>query len=209
MREVQMGAIQSPAQSKRYAGLLPVELSVEAPAVHTADLKNDWFANERPSSDKRTSHPLARFLITFYVGVAATVAWQSYSDAARQIIARLSPQLGWLAPQTAVAQTGPDPIEQITRSVDRIVATSQDQITRSVDQLAAGQEKMTRELIKLQAISQYGLYKNSEPPPRPAPAPAVGALTARSGRPAHHHATISSTSGGLPAAIPLLPARNP
>jgi hypothetical protein len=134
------------------------------------------------------------------------LAWQSYSDAARQIIASLSPQLGWLAPQTAVAQTGPDPIEQITRSVDRIVATSQDQITRSVDQLAAGQEQMTREIIKLQAISQYGLYKNSEPPPRPAPTPAVGALTARSGRPAHHHATISSTSVG---STPLIPARNP
>jgi len=41
-----------------------------------------------------------------------------------------------------------------------------------VDQFAAGQEQMTREIIKLQEISQYILYKSSEPPPRPAPAPA-------------------------------------
>src|SRR6266849_7693545 len=195
-----MGAMPSPAQSKLYAGLLPVERSVETPAVRAADLKNDRFANEQPSSAGRISRPLARFLITFYIGVAATLAWQSYSGAARQVIASLSPQLSWLAPQAAVAQAAPDTVEQITRSVNRIVAASQEQIARSVDQLAADQVQMTREIIKLQAISQYGLYKNSEPPPRPASTPAAGALTARSGQPAHHRATISSTSIGSPAA---------
>jgi hypothetical protein len=50
------------------------------------------------------------------------------------------------------------------------IATSQEQITRSVDQLAASLEQMTREIAKLQAVEQYVLYKNSDPPPRPAPA---------------------------------------
>jgi hypothetical protein len=165
-----MGAMPSRAQSELYKGLLPVELSIEAPAVHAADLENDRFANEQPSFGKRASRPLARFLITFYIGVAATLAWQSYSDTARQIIASLSPQLGWLAPRAAVAQTVPDTIEQMTRSVDRIVTASQEQMTRRVDQLAAGQEQMTREITKLQTIQQYILYKSSEPP-RPAPSP--------------------------------------
>jgi hypothetical protein len=40
----------------------------------------------------------------------------------------------------------------------------------SVDQLVAGLEQMTREIAKLQAVEQYVLYKNSDPPPRPAPA---------------------------------------
>jgi len=31
---------------------------------------------------------------------------------------------------------------------------------------------MTHEIAKLQAVEQYVLYKNSDPPPRPAPAPA-------------------------------------
>ncbi len=109
-----MGAMPSRAQSELYKGLLPVELSIEAPAVYAADLENDRFANEQPSFGKRASRPLARFLITFYLGVAATLAWQSYSDPARQIIASSSPQLGWLAPQAAVAKTVPDTIEQIT-----------------------------------------------------------------------------------------------
>jgi hypothetical protein len=43
---------------------------------------------------------LTRILITFCVGVAAILAWQSYGDAARQIIASAYPQAGWLAPRT-------------------------------------------------------------------------------------------------------------
>ena len=52
------------------------------------------------------------------------------------------------------------------------MAARQQQITRNSNQLVAGQEQMTREITKLQEIVQYILYKNSEPPPRPAPAPA-------------------------------------
>ena len=59
--------------------------------------------------------------------------------------------------------------EQMSRSTDRIAT---EQIARSVAQLMAGQEQMTHEITKLQAVEQYVLYKNSEPPPRPAPAPA-------------------------------------
>src|SRR5690242_1182065 len=53
----------------------------------------------RPSPRRRSS----RFLIAFCVGVAATLAWQSYGDAARETIASSYPQLGWLAPQAAQA----------------------------------------------------------------------------------------------------------
>jgi hypothetical protein len=185
-----MGAMPSPAQSKLYAGLLPVELSVEALAAHAANLKDDRSQNRQPSPAERSSRAIARFLVTFCVGVVATLAWQSYSDAARQFIARLSPQLGWLAPKAAGSQTIPDPIDEITRNVDRIVAASQKQVARSVDQLASSQEQITRtvdllaasqdqvtrEIIRLQAISQYGPHWNPEAPPRPAPAPTRNAV---------------------------------
>jgi hypothetical protein len=163
-----MGAMPSRAQSEFYKGLLPVEPSVETPTVFIADLKNDRFANEQPSGSEETSRPLTRVLIPFCVGVAVTLTWQSYSDATRQIIAKWSPQFGWLAPQAPVAQTVPNTVDQIvTRIVDRIVtniAATQEPIVRSVDQLTAGQEQLTREIIKLEAISQYGLSKSLEPP---------------------------------------------
>src|SRR5712671_6037764 len=64
--------------------------------------------------------------------------------------------------------------EQMSRGADRIansIGANQEQIARSVDQLTAGQEQMTREITKLQAVEQYVLYKNADPPPRPAAAP--------------------------------------
>ena len=191
-----MGAMPSPEQSRLYTGLLPaVELSVETPvraADLESDLENDRSANDEPASREGTLRRLARSVITFYIGVAATLAWQSYGDEARQIIASLSPQLSWLAPQAAAAPAVPDANEEITRSVDRIVAANQEQIARSVDrivaasqeqiarsvaQLAADQEQMAREIIRLQAISQYGLYKIADPPPRPAASPALRPVT--------------------------------
>ena len=52
---------------------------------------------------------VVRFLIMVGIGVAATLAWQSYGDTAREKIANMSPQLGWLAPQAApVAQDAAD-----------------------------------------------------------------------------------------------------
>jgi hypothetical protein len=52
------------------------------------------------------------------------------------------------------------------------IGANQEQIAHSVDQLTAGQEQMTSEITKLQAVEQYVLYKNAEPPPRSAPGPA-------------------------------------
>ena len=74
------------------------EPSVDAPLQPT-DL--DLVASTPSSLGKQTSFALARFLITFCSGVAATLAWQSYGDAARKMIASSSPQLGWSAPQAA------------------------------------------------------------------------------------------------------------
>src|SRR6266852_236415 len=161
-----MSAMTSPAQSEFYAGLLPVEPSVEAPAVRPADLKNDPFPNRRPSLGKRALRALGHFLVTFCVGVAATLAWQSYGDVAREMIANSSPQLGWLAPPAAPAGGSPDQqqlnamsldLDAVRQNIDRI-AISQEQITRSVDQIApsivASEEQMTRHIDRIAASQE-------------------------------------------------------
>jgi hypothetical protein len=116
---------------------------------------------------------LTGFLITFCIGVAATLGWQSYGDAAREMIASSYPQLAWLAPKPAAnAQNDPETfalaapdapssdqqqlkaisydLDAVRQSVDRM-AVSQDQITRSVDKIAANQEQITRGVDRIAA----------------------------------------------------------
>src|SRR6266849_797766 len=116
---------------------------------------------------------LTRILITICVGVAAILAWQSYGDAARQFIASSYPQAGWLAPRTApiaysapgttglAAQVAPSPDQQRLNAM----SLDLDAIRQNVDRIAITQERITREISKLQAIEQQ-----IKPPPRSAPA---------------------------------------
>jgi hypothetical protein len=129
----------------------------------------------RPASRKRP----ARFLITFCLGIAATIAWQSYGDRARGIIANLSPQLGWLAPQAALAQTAAATTAAASPSVDqqefKAISLNLAAVRQRVDQLAAqvaaGQEQVTRDFtMKLQAAEQDILGKLPAAPPQPAAA---------------------------------------
>jgi hypothetical protein len=169
----------SSTQSEFSAGRRPTKPSAR-PTLHPADLKNDWFPSQRPSLANRASRALARFLITLCIGVAGTLAWQSYGDAAREMIASASPQLAWLAPQAApVARTAPDPIaptapadpspdqQQLSAMSLGLAAVRQ-----TVDQLAASQEQMTRDISKLQTTAQGILDNIAAPPPRPAGATA-------------------------------------
>ena len=166
---MQMSTTLSPTQSEFSEGLPPVKPSVEVPTIGPADLKNDRFPSGRPSLGRRAPLALARFLITFCIGVAATLAWQSYGDAAREMIANSSPQLGWLAPQAApVAQTAPDmiaPAAPAAPSPDQqqLNPMSPDQqqlnptsldldaVRQSVDRIAASQEQITRTVDQLAA----------------------------------------------------------
>jgi hypothetical protein len=124
--------------ASRYAGLLPVEPS------------DDFF---RPIDVKNVSSSTstrARFLIAFCTGVAATLLWQSYGDAAREMIEILYPQLGWLAPRPALTAQNPHPpdvIDAVGPNVDKIastIAARRAPTPRSTDEIATGQEQMTR-----------------------------------------------------------------
>jgi hypothetical protein len=47
---------------------------------------------------KLSSSAVARVLMIFFIGFGAGVAWQSYGNAGRKVIAGWSPHLAWLAP---------------------------------------------------------------------------------------------------------------
>jgi hypothetical protein len=172
-----MSSTLSPIRSEFSAGPRDTEPPVDA-TLRTANPKNVRFPNERPSLGKRASRALTRFMITFCVGVAATLVWQSYGDAAKEAIASSSPQLGWLAPQSAsVAQAdiiAPAAVGAPSPDLEQLRAVSHDLavVRQSVDQLAAqftaAQEQITRDITKLQAAEEDILHKISAPPSRPA-----------------------------------------
>ena len=105
--------------------------------------------------------------LSFCIGVAATLAWQSQGDAVRETIASSYPELGWLAPQAAPDSPSPmsTDLVAVRQSVDLLAA-----------QFTAGQEQMTRDITKLhtaeQGILEDILDKISAASPRPAAAPA-------------------------------------
>src|SRR5262249_9734585 len=144
------------------------------PPLHPSEL--DLMQGLRSARIKRALLAIARFLVASCIGVAATLAWQSYGDATRGIIADLSPQLEWLAPraapvvQAASAAASPDQVVAISRGLAAV--------RQSVDRLAA-------DIAKLQAPKQDTLGPDVRVSRTSTlPAPAVGAPARKSAPPA-------------------------
>src|SRR6266436_9846564 len=165
-----MSARPKPAQSEFLKDAVPVKQSVEPAPIRLADLKNDQLPSGRlslgnldPLGRLGRLEPLAfaRYLITFSIGVAVALAWQSYGNATRD------------AASLKAISIDRDAVRQ---SLDRIatsVAASQEQmarrIERSLERLAAGQEQTTRQINDMQTFEQYVLDRISTLPPRSAP----------------------------------------
>jgi hypothetical protein len=150
---------------------------------------------------KRSSRGFTRYLFAICIGVAATLAWQSYGEAAKQLFAANAPELGWSPeakqmianwveqlgwtkpPQAAsVAQTAPAavaPSVPVIPSIDPAevhqMAMDLTALRQTVAQITVSQDQMARQVDRLQAANQAILVKIPEPPPPPpiAAAPAV------------------------------------
>jgi len=166
-----MTTMPSPTQSKFFAASWRGKPSAEASAVRPPELKKDRFANGWSWLSKLDPLAVTRYLIAVFIGVAATLAWQSYGDAARKMTV---PPLS--SPAQSQSNTMSLDLDAVRQSIDAATtsfAASQEQMKRRADQLAAGQEWMARDFnSKLQAVEQNILDKISMPPPRRALAPA-------------------------------------
>jgi hypothetical protein len=177
MNTMQMNTMQSPTQSDDNSVSLLAKSSADTPAVRPAKLKNDRLPAK---SSSWRAFTFARHLILLLIGVAATLAWQTYGDSARHMIASVifstdQQQFNSTSLDTNSVRQGIDEISTIIASnqeqIMRSIASNQERLVRSVDQLAAGQEQMTREIAKLQEVDQFVLYKSPGPPTELAPAP--------------------------------------
>ena len=75
------------------------------PAPPTSDIQK----SEKRSIGRRMSRALARFSVVFLIGIGATLAWQSHSDEAMEMLRREAPSLAWLLP---VSRAKPPPSDQ-------------------------------------------------------------------------------------------------
>ena len=151
---------------------------------------------------KRRSRGFTRYLVAVLIGVAATLAWQSYGDAGKQVIATKAPELGW-SPEARkmitswvpvgwtkppagsekqvvpVALTAPQNVAPKAPTTASLDPEQLQQITQSLttlretaEQLAAGQDQMTRVIGRLETAVTELIMKIPEPPPQPPAAPA-------------------------------------
>ncbi len=163
---------------------------------------NDRLVAIENQTKRRGSRGFTRSLVAVLIGVAATLAWQSYGDAGKQVIATRAPELGW-SPEArkmiaswvpvgwtkppagsekqvvSVAQTAPQDVAPKAPTTAFLDPEQLQQITQSlttlrdtVEQLTAGQDQIARDIARLVSAVAELITKMPEPPPQPPAAPA-------------------------------------
>jgi hypothetical protein len=158
------------ARSDLRSGRRPLKAPIHSP--HPSRLNDREVASQGPSIGRCMLRSLTRFSIAVLIGVGATLGWQSYGDAAKEMVIARAPTLAWLlsistTKPPVVATTSPGPVQQLAP-----LAFNLDVVRRSVEQLAAQQEQIVQNFAALQAIQEDIREKVSSTPPSPAPQPA-------------------------------------
>jgi hypothetical protein len=135
------------------------------PPLHPSEL--DRYEKEPSSVSRWVPVAFVRFIFIFFIGVATTLAWQSYGNAARRMVAQLNPRLGWLAPPAA--PTTPSTLGQHEPGLASVSPDQLAAISRGLAAVRQSVDKLAADVTKLQAAKQ-------EPPGRTS-APAVAVST--------------------------------
>jgi hypothetical protein len=162
------------ARSDERIGERPMKPSISSPrASDRVAGEGPSIGRQRPPIGRRIFRTLTRFSVAVLIGIGATLGWQSYGDAAREIAVARAPSLAWLlyvsTPKSpAVATTSPGPAQQLEP-----LASNLDAVRRSVEQLAARQEQMAQNMAALQAVEEDIRQKMSSPPSPSQPAASI------------------------------------
>ena len=189
------------AISDQRIGRRPVKPSNHS--SRSSSLKHDQVASDRPPLGRRIFSTLTRFFIAVLIGVGGTLAWQSYGDAAREVVIVRAPTLAWLLSVSttrspALAATSLDPVQQLGP-----LASNLDVVRRSVEQLAAKQDQMAQNIATLQGVQEDIRQKMSYTPP----SPSQQAASIPQPKPAQPRAQSSSVPRPPPPAGPLVLSR--
>ena len=160
--------------------------------------------------ERRASRGFTRYLVALCIGVAVILAWLSYGEATKQIIATRAPKLGWSPeakqriaswvqhlgwtkpPVEPVAQTAP---EMVAPKAPAASSPDPQQLQQIEAHIAALQQAVERQFgdvranTELQAADEAILAKIPVPSPRPAPtrkpAPIASSPSSRGHPPTH------------------------
>lgn len=153
------------ARTDQRIGRRRMKPSIDPP--HPYRFGERQLASGRPSIGRRIFRTLTRFSIAVLIGVGATLGWQSYGDAAKEMLLARAPTLAWVLSVSTkppvVAATSTDPMQQLAPLASNLYV-----VQRSVEQLAAKQEQMAQNIAALQAVEQDIRQKMSSTPSAPA-----------------------------------------
>ena len=216
-----MGPVLSLRRCEYSVVWLPTSPSVDATMPPADDLKNGPVTRNEALPGRGDLCAISRFVVAFCIGVTATLAWQSCSDAARQLAQTSSLQFGGSAP---IAQPTSNVIAPATfasrflsdqhlaalqEDVDRL-AVSPRQINIGIVQLPSAREEMTRNIASQHETGRHTALNVSVPLPRPAPtetrkhASRPAAATAHAAPNAHHTVTSFTSVAASSSAPPAL-----
>jgi hypothetical protein len=119
------------------------------PPLHPSE--RDRLRTERWTVRRQVAATAFRIIMILCAGAAAALAWQSYGNAARGVVASWSPWLDWLAPpavHAAPSQPGPS-ISVSSASSDQLAA-----ISRSLVAVRQSVDKIAADVARLQAGAQ-------------------------------------------------------
>jgi hypothetical protein len=179
-----MVSMVSPRQHEHADDLLVVDSPPLRERLGETGFADSRLLAARPSFVKRAARAFIRYLIACCVGVAATLAWQSYGDAAKQTIAAWGTEQGWsmawlsngdvatpnspsrpertevappapAAPEIAGLSSDLQQLKTMTVGLTAGLTTMRERI----EQLAGGQAQTANDIAKLQAAEQEIRHK--------------------------------------------------
>jgi hypothetical protein len=154
--------------------------------LHAFGRRGDQPESHRPSLIRRIFRTVIRFVVTLLIGIGGTLAWLSYGDAVKGMVAVQAPTLARLLPPTGWPASS-NPAQQPA------AAYNLETLRLNIEQLAARQDLMAQSFATLLAIEMDIRQKMAFTPASAVPAPSQPAAP----RPAQLRTQSSARSSAV------------
>jgi hypothetical protein len=137
--------------------------------LHAFGRRGDQPESHPPSLIRRIFRTVIRFAVTLLIGIGGTLAWQSYGDGVKGMVAVQAPTLARLLPPTGWP-TSSNPVQQPAYNLETL--------RLNIEQLAARQDLMAQSFATLLAVEMDIRQKMAFTPASAVPIAASGQPTA-------------------------------